>query len=305
MADDFKNIVVQGPEDRPRRPPYLLLILLIVCVVAAIVLNRSGRHDQQRAAQAPPPPPPKQPVLNLERQAFQAMRVLYGNKSLAEARAKGYDLLGKTKDPALQYSTEELLGQINTELIFTPVAMPEKEEYLVQPGDNLERIAKKFKTTVELIKKSNALDERAMLHPGDRLQVFNGAFSLAISKGRNDLVLSVNDRFFKRYRIGTGKFGSTPTGTFVIGEKIKEPAWWRPDGQMIPYGDKENILGTHWMTLTATGSTPAVRGYGLHGTWEEETIGQQASAGCVRLLNSEVEELFTLLPMGTPVVIAE
>lgn len=305
MADDFKNIVVQGPEDRrPRRSLYLLLILLFVCVVAAIVLNRSERQDQQRAAQAPPPPPPRQPVLNLERQSFQAMRVLYGNKSLVEARAKGYDLLSKTKDPALQRSVEELLGQINTELIFAPAAMPEKEEYLVQPGDSLERIAKKFKTTVELIKKSNAL-ESAMLHPGDRLLIFNGAFSLAISKSRNELALSVNNRFFKRYRIGTGKFGSTPTGTFVIGEKIEEPAWWRPDGQMIPYGDKENILGTHWMTLTATGTTPAVRGYGLHGTWAEETIGQQASAGCVRLLNSEVEELFTLLPMGTPVVIAE
>jgi len=48
-----------------------------------------------------------------------------------------------------------------------------------------------------------------------------------------------------------------------------------------------------------------VRGYGLHGTWKPETIGVQASAGCVRLLNNEVEELFLLTPIGTSVVITE
>jgi lipoprotein-anchoring transpeptidase ErfK/SrfK len=182
--------------------------------------------------------------------------------------------------------------------------MPEKEDYVVQPGDSLERIARKFKTTVDLIKKGNAL-QRSILHPGDRLRVFKGTLTLAISKSRNDLVLKANDRFFKRYRVGTGKFGTTPTGTFVITEKIEQPPWWRPDGKMIPFGDKENVLGTRWLSLQATGATDAVRGYGLHGTWEPETIGRQASAGCIRLLNSEVEELFMLVPTGTRVVITE
>jgi len=182
--------------------------------------------------------------------------------------------------------------------------MPEKEEYVVRSGDSLARIARKFKTTVDLIKKSNAL-QRSMLHPGDRLRIFKGTFTLTISKSRNDLVVKVNDRFFKRYRVGTGKFGTTPTGTFVITEKIEQPPWWRPDGKMIPFGDKANVLGTRWMSLQATSTTNAARGYGLHGTWEPETIGLQASAGCVRLLNSDVEELFLLVPTGTRVVITE
>lgn len=74
---------------------------------------------------------------------------------------------------------------------------------------------------------------------------------------------------------------------------------------MIPFGDKDNVLGTRWMSLQAANPTNAVRGYGLHGTWEPETIGRQASAGCVRLLNNEVEELFLLVPIGTRVVITE
>jgi lipoprotein-anchoring transpeptidase ErfK/SrfK len=94
-------------------------------------------------------------------------------------------------------------------------------------------------------------------------------------------------------------------GTFVITDKIEQPPWWRPDGKMIPFGDKENVLGTRWMSLQATGTTAAVRGYGLHGTWEPETIGKQASAGCVRLKNNEVEELFLMIPTGTSVAITE
>ena len=43
--------------------------------------------------------------------------------------------------------------------------------------------------------------------------------------------------------------------------------------------------------------------YGLHGTLHPETIGQQVTAGCVRLKNQDVEELFNILPVGTQVVI--
>lgn len=301
MTDDFKNILNQVQTNQMRLTPFLLIILLVVAVVAAVILSRPWweKHGN-RAAQ----PPPEQTVPNPQQQNFRAICALASNKSLEEARQKGYALLAQTKDPALTASLETLLGQLNIELILSQARMPEKEEYVVRSGDSLARIARKFKTTVDLIKKSNAL-QRSMLHPGDRLRIFKGTFTLTISKSRNDLVVKVNDRFFKRYRVGTGKFGTTPTGTFVITEKIEQPPWWRPDGKMIPFGDKANVLGTRWMSLQATSTTNAVRGYGLHGTWEPETIGLQASAGCVRLLNSDVEELFLLVPTGTRVVITE
>ena len=301
MADDFKNILNQVQTDQMRLTPFLLIILLVVAVVAAVILSRPWweKHGNRTAQ-----PPPEQTAPNPQQQNFRAICALASNKSLEEARQKGYALLAQTKDPALTASLETLLGQLNIELILSQARMPEKEEYVVRSGDSLARIARKFKTTVNLIKKSNAL-QSSMLHPGDRLRIFKGTFTLTISKSRNDLVVKVNDRFFKRYRVGTGKFGTTPTGTFVISEKIEKPPWWRPDGKMIPFGDKANVLGTRWMSLQATSTTNAARGYGLHGTWEPETIGLQASAGCVRLLNSDVEELFLLVPTGTRVVITE
>ena len=58
------------------------------------------------------------------------------------------------------------------------------------------------------------------------------------------------------------------------------------------------MLGTHWLSLD-------LPGYGIHGTWEPDTVGKQESAGCIRLVNADIEELYTLLPVGTPVVIQE
>ena len=99
------------------------------------------------------------------------------------------------------------------------------------------------------------------------------------------------------------KEGKTPEGTFVIATKIPEPPWYRDDGKMIPFGDKENILGTRWMSIKATGDTPSAEGYGIHGTWDVGSIGKAESAGCVRMINSDVEELYSLVPVGTRVVI--
>jgi lipoprotein-anchoring transpeptidase ErfK/SrfK len=114
----------------------------------------------------------------------------------------------------------------------------------------------------------------------------------------------MNDKFFKRYRVGTGKDDKTPVGTFVISSKEVEPVWW-PQGREIPYGDKENILGTRWMALQPTGETPKVKGYGIHGTWDDASVGKSLSAGCIRLANKDVEEIFVLVSLGTPVIITE
>jgi len=183
--------------------------------------------------------------------------------------------------------------------------MPEKTEYTVLKGDSLDRIAKKFGTTVDLLRAGNQV-KGDRINLGDRLRVFSGKCSLHISKTRNDMELRVNDRFFKRYRVGTGKFGKTPVGTYVIEVKLKDPPWTRPsDKKIIPYGDPENVLGTRWMSIRAVEGTEPVDGYGIHGTIEPDTVGKQSSDGCIRLVNADVEELYTIVPEGTRVIITE
>ncbi len=220
-----------------------------------------------------------------------------------EARNYGWAMLDALSDEAARAEVEAKLGAMNVEWVCTPRPMPEKAEVVVKAGDSVARYAQEYQTTVELIQLSNRLTRPDIIKMGDRLRVLVGRFVVVVDTSRKDLLLTLNGKFFKRYRVGTGKYDTTPKGEFVISDRIKEPVWWRPDGKTIPYGDPENILGTHWLALKATGQTPDVRGYGIHGTWDEASIGKDESAGCVRLKNTDVEELFLLLPIGTPVTI--
>jgi len=236
------------------------------------------------------PTAPAQPQLEVARKAK-------ADGDFATARMRALEVWNSTQDPAIKVDAEAILNDVSIQLAFSPRAMPEKVDYVVAPGDSLEKIARKFNTTVDLVRAGNNIKGH-LIKVGDRLRILQGTFSVKVSKSRNDLELYFNDQFFKRYRVGTGEFNKTPVGDFVTNDRISQPTWWRPDGKAVPYGDPENLLGTHWISIN-------VKGYGLHGTWEPDTIGKQMSAGCVRMLNEDIEQLFTLLPLGTPVSIRD
>ncbi len=224
-------------------------------------------------------------------------RELKQQGNLREAREIFFEVLEESSSRTVVNEAEELLGEIHIMLTFSPRPMPEKVEYTVQPGDTLGALARRFNTTIELIRESNRL-QGTMIRTGDRMRILQGEFMIEVSKSRNDLALYLNDRFFKRYPVGTGEYERTPEGEFKITERIPQPTWWSPEGRVIPYGHEDNVLGTHWLSID-------VPGYGLHGTWEPETVGYQSSAGCVRLHNDDIKELYTLVPVGTKVIIHE
>ena len=66
-----------------------------------------------------------------------------------------------------------------------------------------------------------------------------------------------------------------------------------------------NSLGASWISLAATGETPEVAGFGLHGTWNESTLGRQVDAGRIRFSNADIEELYVLLSAGSLVNVTE
>ena len=77
-------------------------------------------------------------------------------------------------------------------------------------------------------------------------------------------------------------------------------------GEKFAANDPKNPIGERWIGLQGTTpDTAKFTGYGIHGTWDNSSIGKQATAGCIRLVNDDVAELFTMLPLGTPVTIRE
>ncbi|MBO4345642.1 MAG: L,D-transpeptidase family protein [Victivallales bacterium] len=173
----------------------------------------------------------------------------------------------------------------------------EKKSYTVVSGDSLDKIARKLNTTTGAIQRLNALKSTTdIIHPGQLFQYIDGTWSIKVSKTHFVLVLYLNDKLYRIYRVSIGRQDRTPVGQFIIRDKTMFPAW-TPSGQNIPYGDPRNILGTRWMALQPVGDTDTtLKGYGIHGTTEPDTIGTAASQGCVRMLNDEVDELFDFVP---------
>lgn len=109
-----------------------------------------------------------------------------------------------------------------------------------------------------------------------------------------------------RYGIGVGREGFQWQGLLQISRKTEWPDW-RPPPEMIqrqPYlprfmaGGPGNPLGARALYL---GDTV----YRIHGTNQPRTIGHAVSSGCFRLVNRDVIDLYTRVPVGTKVVVRQ
>ncbi|MGE5279162.1 MAG: L,D-transpeptidase family protein [Deltaproteobacteria bacterium] len=199
-------------------------------------------------------------------------------------------------DPRVE-DVQKRLEDVNMRILVSGMMVPGLTvQHEVVPGDTLSMIADTYRTTVPFIMKQNGLTSD-VIRRGQILRVWTGRLGVVVDKSQNVLLLNSDGELIKTYQVSTGRDNITPVGTFKIVTKLKNPAWTH-EGRVIPYGDPRNILGTRWMGFD-------LAGYGIHGTAEPEKIGQQVTAGCVRMRNGEVEELYDLLPVNTEVTIMD
>lgn len=233
-----------------------------------------------------------------ERAYFTLAADYEGKQDFVKAREVYQKLIEKFPASNSIIKAQEGIDNCNVKVLFSSEITPDSELYVVQKGDNLTRIAKKFKTTVELLSKSNNIQGSA-IRLGRKIKVPKARFSIVVDKSQKILMLKADGEIFKTYRVATGKENKpTPVGAFTINTKIVDPPWYQLNGKMIPAGDPANQLGSRWLGL----SKPS---YGIHGTIDPASIGQDVTEGCVRMKNSDVEELFSIVPEGTEVVIVE
>lgn len=193
---------------------------------------------------------------------------------------------------------QKRLTALNMDILFSPIPTETSELYIVKPGDSLSKIAKSYSTTVELIKKANGL-KSDIIRPDMKLKVQKVPFSIIVDKSQSRLTLISGNEVIKTYPVSTGKNNSTPAGTFKIKNKIIDPVWYSAKA-IVPPDSPENVLGSRWMGIT----TPEP-GYGIHGTIDPKSIGYQCTEGCVRMYNSDAEELFDVIPLRTEVTIID
>ncbi|WP_459929085.1 L,D-transpeptidase [Desulfosporosinus burensis] len=114
--------------------------------------------------------------------------------------------------------------------------------------------------------------------------------TITINKGNHTLLVISGDRIIRKYSVALGKEDSTPEGDFFISKKIMNPDKFVPLDQ--------NVYGTRAMELSNIN-------FAIHGTNLPSSIGQEVSQGCIRLNNSEMEDLYAITPLYTPVKIGK
>jgi lipoprotein-anchoring transpeptidase ErfK/SrfK len=191
---------------------------------------------------------------------------------------------------------QDKLGKLNIAILFSKTITDRDTLYEVEPGDTLINIAKKFGTTVNLIKLANSL-KSDNIQARAKLKISKAKYKILADKSQNILTLMSDNDVVKVYRVSTGENNCTPVGNFKIVNKIIDPVWYT-EKAIVPAESPDNVLGSRWMGFN-------LPGYGIHGTVSPEKIGQQATKGCIRMINAEVEELYTIIPVGTEVTITD
>ncbi len=131
-----------------------------------------------------------------------------------------------------------------------------------------------------------------------------GGDKIIVDKHKNTLYLYKKGRLAKVCSVSTGiRPEYTPEGEFRVVNKLS-----------FPHGSTGGRYGPRWLGIAVPyhsdlrSSTPDPRSpigvkYGLHGTNEPGSIGAFASGGCVRLKNEDIEAIYELVEIGTPVEI--
>lgn len=239
---------------------------------------------------------PDSPEKGEARLSLGSLLLAAGDEDGARA-ALAAGILEAPSSPRAKKAREEL-SALNRKAFFAGAAEGWTEEHTVVSGDTISSIATRFHATAALVSAMNGLKD-AVIREGQTLRVPARRFEVLVSKSANTATLLYGGEFFKVYPAGTGKQNSTPAGTFTIATKLVDPPWYT-DAGVIPPDDPRNVLGTRWM-----GFNDPYAHYGIHGTVEPDSVGTQSSEGCVRLLNEDVEELYTFLPYGSTVTVIE
>ncbi len=182
-------------------------------------------------------------------------------------------------------------------------AMASSQARASRPADPIPPLAAPISLEASLARVPNALRRKLGLQ-------------LVLDRTHRQLLVLRDGAIRSRYPAAVGTEGwETPAGSHRVLEKVSRPVWTNPvTGQQIPPGGK-NPLGSRWIGfyrdcagrngwdgekyLDIEGCTVA----GFHGTPHRWTVGRAVSHGCVRLYEENVQEVFDLVRVGTPVTV--
>ncbi|MGI9113984.1 MAG: hypothetical protein DLM52_02785 [Chthoniobacterales bacterium] len=236
------------------------------------------------------------PAPDISLPEFQAAAKLRQDGKLLEAHDALMAFIQKYPNGQHFEEAKDMLGAINTDILFSPVASPENQEYIVKKGDVIARVAQRMHTTPELIMRTNNLNS-TMLRIGEKLLISNPEFSLFIQTKPKLIVLLNHGNFFKQYHIQEEKL--PPKQPPRVATKVAEVMAWK-DGKRVGFGTREYALSTRWIRL----AHPAYTIYAIPDAFHP-AANQPPPALGLGISASDAEELSSLVNGKTPVTVTE
>lgn len=238
---------------------------------------------------------------------FQAGLAAKTHNDLLQAR----DLLNHSLHAGLQSNQVETarqaLADIANQTIFSPSTVkgdPLVESHQIAAGETLNKLAKQYNISEDLLAEVNRLKDKHFIRQGMRIKILKGPFHATITKSDHLLHIFLGECYVRSYRVALGAEGKTPTGKWRVINHQTNPGWTDPHtGKRYHPDDPNNPIGEYWIGLEGTeGAAVGAFGYGIHGTNEPQTIGQDVSLGCVRLAPDDIAYVYKLLLPGASLV---
>lgn len=232
-------------------------------------------------------------MLRVAREELAVGEMVAARASLSRALA-----LGLTPDDE-EFATRKL-GHLADALLFSRASNtddPLIDIYTTQPGDTLNGIANKYHITEAMLIDINRMAQPQQLPVGTRVKALRGPFRVVIWKQRHQMNVYLGDTLVHSYRVGLGTNGGTPTGTWTVRNKLENPDWTNPvTNQHYSADNPQNPIGEYWIGLHGIAGEAAGRtGFGIHGTIEPQSIGENMSMGCVRLVPDDIKAVHRML----------
>src|SRR5438132_8312499 len=275
---------------------FVLLLALIIFGSAAFFSYRlffkqeiAVRHEQR--GDVPPEPTP-----DISLPEFQAAAKLRQEGKLAEARDALAAFIQEYPAGLHGEEAKDLLGEINIDVLLSRTPSPENQEYIVKPGDVLAKVARKVKSTPELIMRMDNLSG-TMLHIGDRLLVSHPDFAIVVQRKPKLLVLLNHGGFFKQFHVREEKLPAKVPSKVTT--KVAEVMAWN-GGKRVGFGTKEFIGSTRWIRLSSQAYTIYSVPDSAH-----PALSQPPPPQGLGLAAADVEELSSLINNKTPVTITD
>jgi lipoprotein-anchoring transpeptidase ErfK/SrfK len=141
--------------------------------------------------------------------------------------------------------------------------------------------------------------------------------TIVVDPTKHYLYLVMGGGHALRYPVGVGAQGYAWSGTAVVRQKREWPNWYPTDSyvksrpevgdsiQALEHGrgvlaSPDNPLGARALYLWQNGKDTLYR---IHGTNEPWTVGHDVSAGCIRLTNTDIIDLYDRVDIGATVVV--